>query len=224
MTGTALIVVDVQKDFCEGGALAVAGGNAVAEKIAAYLPRRYDVLVFSQDWHSPLSDDPTGNCGHFAIPPAEPDFKDTWPEHCTASSTGAELHDSLTQWLRWERSLLVRKGQGVPAYSAFEGSVQSRIGGLSSRFKGAALASVLRGLGITYVDVCGLAYDHCVKQTALSSAQAGFDTSVFAGFTASVCGPLGVVAVELELTNAGVAFFGRPASCRRPEVKEGQPS
>ena len=85
----ALLIVDVQPDFCEGGALAVDGGNAVAAAIADYLASAaYALIVTSQDWHAPTGD----NGGHFAV---APDYRDTWPAHCVADTAGAQLHPEV---------------------------------------------------------------------------------------------------------------------------------
>src|ERR1700744_2014464 len=105
----ALFLIDVQNDFTEGGALAVAGGASVAEKVTAYLrahPHDYDVVFASRDWHDATND----NGGHFA---SSPDFVDSWPPHCVAGTPGAEYHPALDTSLI---DIHVRKGQGRPAY------------------------------------------------------------------------------------------------------------
>ena len=115
----ALIVVDVQNDFCEGGALAVSGGSAVARAVTGYLAQqadRYAVVVATRDWHAPL---PDTNDGHFAVG-AEPDYVSTWPVHCVAGTPGAGYHPDLQLP---ERTVHVRKGQGRQDYSGFEGEV-----------------------------------------------------------------------------------------------------
>ena len=109
----ALFIVDVQNDFTEGGALGVDGGDAVAERITRFLEAHagdYSVIVASRDWHDGDND----NGGHFH---PEPDFVDTWPEHCVAGTAGAEYHPALPVQ---EIDVHVRKGQGKPAYSMFE--------------------------------------------------------------------------------------------------------
>ena len=115
----ALIVVDVQNDFCEGGALAVTGGSAVARAVSRHLATndaRYTTVVATRDWHAPL---PDTNAGHFAVG-AEPDYETTWPVHCVAGSPGAEYHPDLQLP---DRTVHVRKGQGRQDYSGFEGEV-----------------------------------------------------------------------------------------------------
>lgn len=171
--GRALIVVDVQDDFCEGGALAVTGGAAVAERISTFLDRTataYDVVVATADWHEPL---PDTNDGHFA---AEPDYVATWPVHCVRDTAGASYHPALRLPAG---TVHVRKGQGRQDYSGFAGVVQAPAGT-------AGLADTLRAAGATAVDVVGLATDHCVTATALDARDAGFDVRVLTDLTAGV--------------------------------------
>lgn len=173
--GRALVVVDVQNDFCEGGALAVAGGAQVAREVTAFLDRAgasYDVVVATADWHEPL---PDANAGHFAVG-AEPDYVTTWPEHCVRDTAGAAYHPALRLPAG---TVHVRKGQGRQDYSGFEGVVQ---GGAA----GAGLADTLRGRGVDGVDVVGLATDHCVAATALDALAAGLDVRVLTDLTAGV--------------------------------------
>ena len=178
----ALVVVDVQRDFCEGGSLAVAGGAAVAGLISALLagPHDYDVVVATRDHHV----DPGG---HFSD---QPDFVDSWPPHCVAGTPGAEFHDQLTN-----RSFdaVFDKGEYAAAYSGFEG----RSAG------GEELAAWLTARDIDQVDVCGIATDYCVRATALDAARAGFRTTVLTDLTAAVA-PERVATVAVELTAAGV--------------------
>jgi len=150
----ALLVVDVQNDFTEGGALGVEGGAAVAAAITDYLrsnPQRYDVVFASRDWHNADSD----NGGHFATD-AAPDFVDTWPPHCIAGTEGAEYHPSLDTGLI---NLHVTKGQGEPAYSIFEGATED----------GSTVADQLDAHRVTDVDVVGIATDYCVRASALDA-------------------------------------------------------
>jgi nicotinamidase/pyrazinamidase len=200
MTSRALIVVDVQNDFCEGGSLAVAGGAAVAAEVTAYLrgqreddgPPRYATVVATLDWHI----DPGA---HFS---SHPDFVDTWPAHCVVGHDGAQAHRSL------DRSLIhawFRKGEHAAAYSGFEGSTDELDG---SR---AGLADWLRARRIEAVDVVGIATDHCVRATALDAVKAGFDTRVLLDLTVGVAAPTTVVALE-QLRAAGAELVGRPRS------------
>ena len=168
MTGMsrALVVVDVQRDFCEGGALAVAGGAAVAGGINRLLSgdHGYDVVVATRDHHV----DPGG---HFS---ESPDFKDSWPPHCVAGTPGAQQHPALV-FTGWDGLFL--KGRNEAAYSGFEGTDEAT---------GEPLADFLRKRGVTEVDVCGIATDHCVNATARDAAAAGFGTTVLIDLTAAV--------------------------------------
>lgn len=178
-THRALIVVDVQPTFCEGGELPVEGGNAVAEAVARYAAGhrdRYALVVTTQDWHI----DP-GH--HFAVPPAEPDFVDTWPPHGQAGTPNAELHPALAD-LRPDAS--VRKGQYSPGYSGFDGSTGD------SR----DLRTVLDDAGVTDVDVVGIAESHCVRATALDALAAGLRVRVLTDLTVPVSAELGAAARE----------------------------
>ncbi|NCT92334.1 isochorismatase family protein [Cellulomonas sp. APG4] len=165
----ALLVVDVQPTFCEGGALPVTGGNAVAEAIAAWARderERYSLVVTTQDWHV----DPGR---HFATPPEEPDFVDTWPPHGVAGSAEAELHPALAD-LAPDAS--VKKGAYAAAYSGFEGVDED----------GRTLAAILRDAGVTDVDVVGLAESHCVMSTTLDAVTEGLRARVLTDLTAPV--------------------------------------
>lgn len=168
----ALMVVDVQPDFCEGGALAVEGGNQAARDICAYLESHgsdYDLVVATRDWHDPDSD----NGGHIS---SESDFINTWPPHCIAGTGGAEFHPEL--WPADGRFPHdeVRKGQGVPAYSGFEG-VNSA---------GRSLRTILDAVDVTDIHVVGIAFDYCVKATATDAASAGYNVSVLKDLTAAI--------------------------------------
>jgi len=183
----ALLVIDVQNDFTEGGALGVGGGDAVAAGVTAYLsahPDRYDVVVASRDWH----DGDTDNGGHFATD-AAPDFVTTWPVHCVAGTPGADYDPGLDEGLV---DVHVRKGQGRPAYSIFEGTADD----------GAALDTVLARLGITDVDVAGIATDYCVRASALDALHAGHRVRVLTDLVAGVA-PERSAAALAELREAG---------------------
>lgn len=188
MTTRLLIIVDVQNDFCEGGALGVDGGGAVAERIAEFVREHggdYDRILASQDWHRGDTD----NGGHFAVPPSAPDFVDTWPVHCVADTEGAALHPAITAVE--DRVEVVHKGHGVPAYSVLEGTVVGT---------GESVQALVPGCAI---DVVGLAYDFCVRATALGSREAGASVRVLREMTAAVH-PSGVAELEQELAAAGV--------------------
>ncbi|KAA1400140.1 isochorismatase family protein [Aeromicrobium ginsengisoli] len=160
----ALIVVDVQNDFCEGGSLAVAGGAKVAADVAELLATRaYATVVATRDHHI----DPGS---HFSD---APDFVDSWPPHCVVGTPGEELHPPLEPALFDE---VFYKGEYAAAYSGFEGSSAD----------GARLADWLRSAGVDEVDVCGIATDYCVRATALDAAREGFAVRVLEGLTAAV--------------------------------------
>jgi nicotinamidase/pyrazinamidase len=177
----ALIVVDVQKDFCEGGNLPVEGGNRVAYEIARYIEDKgplYDKIVFTKDWHHPLSD----NGGHIALPPAEPDFKNTWPPHCLALTRGATFHSDIVELVYdglEAHDRVFYKGQGKPDYSGFQGINRNQIG----------LHDYLQLAGIGYVDVCGIAGDFCVRETANDAVSLGYGVDILIDLVASVGGP-----------------------------------
>ena len=116
----ALFIIDVQNDFTEGGALGVIGGNGVAAGITELVranPGRYDHVFASRDWHDGSND----NGGHFATD-GDPDYIDTWPAHCVSGTPGAEYNPAIDESLI---DVHVRKGQGKPAYSIFEGTTDA---------------------------------------------------------------------------------------------------
>ncbi|PPG53250.1 nicotinamidase [Rathayibacter sp. AY1E9] len=183
---TALLIVDVQNDFTEGGALAVTGGAAVAQGITAHLAAyavRYSAVLASRDWHEGDSD----NGGHFAV---EPDFVDSWPVHCVAGTDGARFHPALDT-ARIDVQIL--KGQGRPSYSAFEGTTEA----------GEELGAVLAERGVTALDVVGLATDHCVRASALDARRAGLEVRVLEDLVAGVSEEASAAALR-ELTEAGI--------------------
>ena len=179
----ALIIVDVQPTFCEGGALPVTGGNAVAERIAAHLSSHrgdYDLVVTTQDWHIDPGE-------HFS---SEPDFIDTWPVHGVADSAEAQLHPALSAL---EADAAVKKGQYAAAYSGFEGVDEG----------GRTLADILSAAGIEAVDVVGLAESHCVKDTALDAVRQGYRVRVLTDLTEPVSPELGRAA-RADMSAAGI--------------------
>ena len=179
----ALIIVDVQPTFCEGGALPVTGGNAVAERIASHVASHrgdYDLVVTTQDWHIDPGD-------HFS---SEPDFIDTWPVHGVADSAEAQIHPALSAL---EADAAVKKGQYAAAYSGFEGVDED----------GRSLADILSAAGIEGVDVVGLAESHCVKDTALDAVRQGYRVRVLTDLTEPVSPELGRIA-RADMSAAGI--------------------
>ena len=183
----ALFIIDVQNDFTEGGALGVEGGAAVAAGVTALLaenPGRYDHVFASRDWHDGDND----NGGHFAH--GTPDFVDTWPSHCVAGTSGAEYHAALdTSGV----DVHVQKGQGKPAYSIFEGTTGT----------GATVPETLDALGVTDIDVVGIATDYCVRASALDAVTAGRHVRVLTNLVAGVAADSSA-ATLVELEAAGV--------------------
>jgi nicotinamidase/pyrazinamidase len=183
----ALIVVDVQNDFCEGGSLAVTGGAAVAAAISEHIVQTpYDVVVATRDYHI----DPGA---HFSD---EPDYVDSWPVHCVAGTAGASFHPELDVTAI---QAVFSKGAYAAAYSGFEGETAD----------GSSLVDWLRARDVTTVDVVGIATDHCVRATALDAAQAGLTTRVLLDLTAGVAQPTVDSALE-QLRGAGADLVGDP--------------
>ncbi|NNC11491.1 isochorismatase family protein [Planctomonas sp. JC2975] len=183
-----LLIIDVQNDFTEGGALGVDGGAAVAAGVTRLLasdPHRYDLVVASRDWHN--GDDDNG--GHFATD-APPDFVTTWPVHCVAGTFGAEYHSALD-----ERAIdaHILKGQGVPAYSIYEGRTDA----------GTGLTALLDAADVHSLDVVGIATDYCVRASALDALSDGRDVRVLLDLIAGVSPETSARALD-ELRSAGV--------------------
>ena len=186
----ALIVVDVQNDFCEGGSLPVAGGARVAHDIGRLLQRwmekapdspAYDVVVASKDHHVDPGE-------HWA---REPDFVDSWPVHCEVGTPGEQWHENL-QPRPFDAVFL--KGEHRAAYSGFEGRSDD----------GESLTDWLRRRHVTRVDVCGIATDHCVRATALDAATNGFETRVLADLCVGVA-PESTASALDAMREAGVS-------------------
>lgn len=160
----ALVVVDVQNDFCEGGSLAVRGGAGVARAVCDLIrDGDYAHVVATRDYHV----DPGA---HFA---EHPDFVDTWPAHCVVGTSGAQFHPDLDTT---NVEAVFSKGAHAPAYSGFEGVTDD----------GTGLADWLRRHDVTDIDVVGIATDHCVRATALDGVRSGFSTRVLLDYTAGV--------------------------------------
>ena len=190
----ALLVIDVQRDFCEGGALACKGGAAVAAKITEYLSSNkpdYDFVIASRDWHTPNS----LNSGHFPESGANPDFVNTWPLHCIADTEGAEYHENLAVDLI---DIHIKKGQNANGYSIFEGVDDS----------GQSFPELLENLAIDQVDVVGIATDYCVRASSLDSAKHGLQVRVITSLTAGV-NPVSIEKAIDEMVDAGVKVEAR---------------
>ncbi|MEC4015126.1 isochorismatase family protein [Streptomyces sp. H27-D2] len=188
----ALIVVDVQNDFCEGGSLAVAGGADVAAAITDLVgqaPAGYRHVVATRDHHI----DPGS---HFSD---HPDYEHSWPVHCVAGTEGSGFHPNFAPVVASGAiDAVFDKGAYSAAYSGFEGVDEN----------GTSLAAWLRARQVTEVDVVGLATDHCVRATALDAARAGLRTQVLLDLTAGVAEQTTQRAVQ-ELREAGVELSGK---------------
>ena len=191
----ALIIVDVQNDFCEGGSLPVTGGAEVARRISAHVVahhEEYAAIVATADWHDNPGD-------HFSD---TPDFVDSWPRHCRVGTDGALFHPAAEPAFEHVEAIF-RKGHHSAAYSGFEGftiEADRRV----------ALADWLRDRAIEEVDVVGIATDHCVRATALDAADEGFVTTVLLDLTAGVA-PGSTEAAIAELAAADVVTSGEVA-------------
>jgi nicotinamidase/pyrazinamidase len=184
---TALIVVDVQNDFCEGGSLPVTGGATVAAAISRHMSTvEYDYVVATRDHHVDPGE-------HFS---ENPDFVNSWPAHCVAGTPGASFHPDLDVA---PIHAVFDKGAKSAAYSGFEGAHRA----------GHALADWLRARDVDAVDVVGIATDHCVRATALDAAREGLRTRVLLDLTAGVAQST-VDAALAELREAGVQLQGKP--------------
>ncbi|GAB77106.1 nicotinamidase/pyrazinamidase [Austwickia chelonae] len=188
----ALIVVDVQNDFCEGGSLPVPGGAKVAVDIADYLRCHspdYMAVVATADWHV----DPGPHWSD------HPDFAESWPRHCAADSHGAQFHPAWADQAQ-KVDAVFRKGERSAAYSAFEG-VTAEDG------REIGLLDWLQANGVQAVDVAGLATDYCVRATALDAVTAGLPVRLLLDLTAGVAKESTIRALA-ELREAGVELAG----------------
>jgi nicotinamidase/pyrazinamidase len=213
----ALIIVDVQNDFCEGGSLAVSGGSEVARAVSRYLAADTvspgQIAGAGDSASDRASDDDSASDtgadgyshvvasrdyhrdpgGHFSD---HPDFATSWPPHCVIGTTGADFHPDLDT-SHIER--VFSKGEHAAAYSAFEGADDA----------GTLLGSWLRAHGVTSVDVVGIATDYCVQATAIDAAGQGFGTRVLLDLTAGVDSATTRQALD-RMRAAGVELAGPP--------------
>jgi len=185
----ALIVADVQNDFCEGGSLEVAGGAGVAVAITKHIQAAaadYEHVVATKDHH-------IAPRGHFS---EEPDYVTTWPRHCVVGTRGAEFHPRLaTEPIE----AIFTKGAYAAAYSGFEGTTEGDVG----------LADWLRRHDVDQVDIVGIATDHCVRATAIDAVKAGFATRVLLDLTAGVARATVDDALD-QMRAEGVELAGEP--------------
>lgn len=189
---TALVIVDAQNDFSEGGALAVSGAVAAYQAMGVHVVGRagkYSLLVTTRDEHVDPGE-------HFA---EDPDFVDSWPAHCVAGTRGAALHplalrvtDLFAEVNPHAEWIEVTKGAYCAAYSGFEGATAAGVG----------LAEALRAAGVERIDVCGVATDHCVRATVLDGLREGFEVHVPTGLVAAVDPDRGAAALA-EMADAG---------------------
>lgn len=198
----AILVVDVQNDFCEGGALGIDGGSTVAHKIQNLLlfnPSKFWVATL--DWHNPDND----NGGHFSD---NPDFVDTWVPHCLATTReelflarvtrqklGADFHEHLLEGMFDDT---VRKGYNSPGYSGFSGP---------DAWSDRALDDILKDERVTHLYVTGLATDHCVKATVLDALELGYEVTVLTDYMAGVGDE---EAAFTEMSNVGATISRGP--------------
>lgn len=183
----ALLIVDVQNDFCEGGSLPCDGGAAVASAISEHLAGHgddYSLVVASRDWHDAGND----NGGHFAPAGVSPDFVNNWPVHCVSGSHGAEYHQNLNTSAI---DVHLYKGMGKPSYSAFEGVTES----------GQGILDLLSENSITELDVVGIATDYCVKASAIDAVNSGLVVTVLQNLCVGVASATSEAALETMATN-----------------------
>jgi nicotinamidase/pyrazinamidase len=179
----ALVIVDLQNDFCEGGSLGVEGGAEVARRVSEYVAAHgedYDLVVASRDYHVEPG-------GHFSD---QPDFRDSWPAHCVVGSPGADFHPNFDAGRVDD---VFSKGAYSAAYSAFD-AVDD---------EGHTLEQVLRERRVTEVDLVGLATDYCVRWTTLDAVRAGFRARVLTDLAAGVSPDTTAAALD-EMSSAGV--------------------
>ena len=189
----ALLVIDVQNDFCEGGALAVVGGAGVAGKISKFLEESsYDLVVASRDWH----DADSTNSGHFAEAGTEPNYTTTWPVHCVADTPGASYHPNLETK---KIDVDIYKGQGQNGYSIFEGVTEA----------GESFTQLLKDKNILEVDIVGIATDHCVLASAMDSKEHGLKVRVISSLTAGVSATSTEAAID-QMVDNGIEVISSP--------------
>ncbi len=198
MRNEALIVIDMQNDFCDGGALAVPGANAIVPLVNRLI-ERFDHVVMSQDWH-PAGHASFASSWRDATPFSTASFaygpQTLWPAHCVQGTTGAAFHSHVNAT---KAELIVRKGfhSGIDSYSAFRENDRLTLTGLEG---------YLKARGFTRLVLCGLALDYCVAWSALDARQAGFDVAVAVEATAAIDLDGSRERMLAEMTQAGIAL------------------
>ena len=194
-----LLVIDVQNDFCPGGALAVAGGDLVIEPIHR-LARRFEHVILTQDWHTP--DHFSFASAHAGKKPYEQielsyGMQTLWPEHCVQGTRGAEFHPDLKLT---KAELILRKGfrREIDSYSAFFEN---------DRTTPTGLCGYLKERELTRVFLAGLAYDYCVGYSALDARRLGFPVVILRDACRAIDLNGSVAAMEREFADAGVELM-----------------
>lgn len=197
MTGRALIITDMQYDFCAGGSLAVQGADDLVPGINAAM-KSYSLVIATKDWHPPghisyasshINGEP------FSVIDTSSGMQELWPDHCTAGTRGAQLHDDLD--LR-KVSLILHKGMNtdLDSYSVFREN---------DKITPTGLHGYLQEHAVTQVDLCGVAADVCVYFSALDALEFGYTVTLLTELTRGVDVPPGTLEKRLGvLKNKGV--------------------
>lgn len=192
----ALLVIDVQNDFCRGGALAVEGGDEIVPLINS-LAQRFAHVILTQDWHPPAHISfASAHAGTQPYTTIETSYgiQTLWPDHCVQNTTGAAFHPALSVP---DPELIVRKGfrTGIDSYSAFLENDHATP---------TVLAGYLRERGLKRLFLCGLAYDFCVRFSAIDGTALDFECLVIEDATRAVALPGSVLATDQAFEEAGV--------------------
>lgn len=195
--GNALIIIDVQNDFCPGGALAVAGGDEIVPGINALIPG-FDAVILTQDWHpAGHSSFASSHGGRTPFDVVEMPYgaQVLWPDHCIQGSQGALFHKELDT----KGDLIIRKGfrREIDSYSAFFENDRSTPTGLEG---------YLRTRGISELTLVGLALDFCVNFSAVDAAGLGFDVTVDRTHCRAIDMDGSLASAELAMRDAGVTL------------------
>jgi nicotinamidase/pyrazinamidase len=196
MNDTVLVVVDVQNDFCPGGALAVEGGDQIVPLVNRLI-KAHEHVVLTQDWHPPDHSSFASrheSCHAFETIEASYGPQTLWPDHCVQGSRGAEFHPALN-WTGAE--LILRKGfrRSIDSYSAFYENDQATPTGLGG---------YLRERGIKHVVLAGLATDYCVGFSALDARKLGFTVTVIESACRAIDLEGSLARMKEEWTRSGV--------------------